>query len=154
MWLVLASSDRAKAWTEWDTYRVALLRCGSLFSAVRIPGYLVYTAAGAEEPEAVRRFLAEILDGGPIFYDVGGQQYYALTPASAARSWRLTVAECLDSDAFLGVPATDLTEFDPRYPAYWVVPMDGPGTLCAPDDVALLVLMGHQSAVKKAEADR
>ncbi|MFJ2061237.1 hypothetical protein ACIOMM_35730 [Streptomyces sp. NPDC087908] len=52
------------------------------------------------------------------------------------------------------MPARDLVEFDPRYPAYWVVPMDGPGTLCAPDDVARLVLAGHQVALKDAEADR
>ncbi|MGA5406931.1 hypothetical protein ACPCSC_06655 [Streptomyces lavendulocolor] len=153
-WLVLAASDREKAWTEWDTYRVALLRCGSLFSAVRIPAHLVYAAAGTEEPERVRGFLAEVLDGGPVFLDVGGQQFYALTPASAPRSWRLTVAECLDSDTFLGVPATDVTEYDPRCPAYWALPMDGPGALCAPDDVAHLVLIGHQEAAKNAEADR
>ncbi|WP_019887415.1 hypothetical protein [Streptomyces purpureus] len=117
---------------------------------MRIPADLIYAAAGTEEPEAVRGFLAEVLDGGPVFHDAGGRQFYALTPASAPSSWRLAVAECLGSDTFPGVPATDLTGPDPRYPAYWVAPMDGPGTLCAPDDVAHLVLIGHKAAMKNA----
>ncbi|MFF8387410.1 hypothetical protein ACF053_27755 [Streptomyces kanasensis] len=40
------------AWGEWDTCRVALLRCGSsLFSTVRIPADLVYAAAGTIDAE-------------------------------------------------------------------------------------------------------
>ncbi|MEU7021891.1 hypothetical protein ABZ990_14690 [Streptomyces sp. NPDC046203] len=153
-WLILAAPNAEKARHEWEDYGVALLRCGSLLSAVRIPADLVYAAAGTEELEQVRAFLADVLDGGPIFHDTGGRQFYALTPASAPSTWHLTVAECLGSNTFLGVPATDRTEPDCRYPAYWVLPMDGPGTLCAPDDVAGLVLAGHQAATKNAEADR
>ncbi|MFJ6014438.1 hypothetical protein [Streptomyces sp. NPDC092952] len=153
-WLVLAASHSEKARREWSSFGLALLRCGVLFSAVRIPATLIYAAAGTEEPDAVRGFLAEVLDGGPVFHDVGGRQFYALTPASTPRSWRFVAAECLDSDTFLGVPATDLTEFAPQYPAYWVVPMDGPGSLCAPADVARLVLIGYRAAQKNAEVAR
>ncbi|MEU0272289.1 hypothetical protein [Streptomyces sp. NPDC006307] len=153
-WLSSASSHPAETRRTWVGSPMAMLNCGGLFSAVRIPADLVYAAAGTEEPEAVRGFLAEVLDGGPVFHDTGGRQFYALTPASTPRSWRLAAAECLGSGTFLGVPATDLTEPDPHYPAYWVVPMDGPGTLCVPDDVAHLVLIGHKAATEDAEVNR
>ncbi|MFE0777592.1 hypothetical protein [Streptomyces sp. NPDC058861] len=152
-WLILSAPRAEDARREWETFGAALLRCGRLFSAVPIAAGLVHAAAGTEDREAVKAFLAEALDG-PVYYATVSHQYYALTPASAPRTWRLTAVDCLDSDSYLGVPATDLTEPDPRYPAYWVVPMDGPGALCTPAAVERLVLAGQREAAKAAGEGR
>ncbi|MFD3996123.1 hypothetical protein [Streptomyces sp. NPDC058583] len=151
-WLLSAAPDARRARVQWATYGVALLRCGGLFSAVRIPAGLVYEAAGTENRADVAEFLAGALDGGPIFYDAGGRQFYALAPASTAGIWKLPEAECLGSDSFLGVPASDLTEPDPRCSAYWSVPMDGPAVLCVPAMVARLVIAGRDLAAMRESA--
>ncbi|MEU8530976.1 MULTISPECIES: hypothetical protein [Streptomyces] len=151
-WLLLAAPDSTTARYEWNAYGLALLRCGGLFSAVRIPAGLVHAAAGTETREGVATFLTDALAGGAVFHDAGGRQYYALTPASTARMWRLTEAECLGEDAFLGVPATDLTAPDPRCTAHWVVPMAGPAALCMPGDVARLVLTARDLAATRHQA--
>ncbi|MFB9483896.1 hypothetical protein ACFFSH_31560 [Streptomyces filamentosus] len=151
-WLLISARDAATARSDWKNYGVALLRCGALFSAVRIPAILVHAAAGTADRPAVADFLATALDGGPVFYDGGGQQYYALTPGSAARTWNVPDTECLGSDHFLGIPATDITAPDPRCAAYWCVPMDGPGTLCMPAAVAHLARHGrHLVAQQQSE---
>ncbi|MER5739717.1 MULTISPECIES: hypothetical protein [unclassified Streptomyces] len=139
-WLLLAAADDRTARREWAVYGVALLRCGVLFSAVRMPAAVVHRAAGTEDRREVTAFLKEALAGGPVFYDEGGRQFYALTPVSTARMWNLPEAECLGHDTLLGVPATDLTERDPRCAAFWIVPMEGPASLCMPGEVAHLVL--------------
>ncbi|MFD7964384.1 hypothetical protein ACFV5J_26670 [Streptomyces zaomyceticus] len=142
MWLLLAAPDVRQAREEWKTWGVALLRCGGLFSAVRIPAAIVHAAAGTSDRDELGVFLADALDG-PVFYDGSGQQFYALTPHSTARLWKVPDAECLGSDHFLGVPATCLTEPDPRCAAWWIVPMDGPAALCMPANVACLVQQGR-----------
>lgn len=148
-WLLLSASDTTKARHEWETYGVALLRCGTLFSAVRMPADLVHAAVGTDDREKVATFLDVVLDGGPVIHDTGGRQFYALTPASASRYWRTVGTECLGSDTFLGVPATDMTQLDPRSPAYWAVPMDGPAALCIPGDVARLVGIGRDALARE-----
>ncbi|MFJ4870037.1 hypothetical protein [Streptomyces sp. NPDC088757] len=144
-WLLVAAKDAREARHEWATYGVALLRCGSLFSAVRMPAELVHAAVGTDERADVATFLEAVLEGGPVIHDAGGRQFYALTPASTARYWRTAGTECLGTDSFLGVPATDVTEPDPRCSAYWVVPMNGPGALCVPGAVARLVGIGRDA---------
>ncbi|WP_260606822.1 hypothetical protein [Streptomyces sp. WAC08241] len=151
-WLLLSARDAKAARHEWATYGVALLRCGALFSAVRMPAGLVHAAADSEGREEVAHFLDVVLRGGPVIHDAGGRQFYALTPASTARYGQTAGAECLGSDSLLGVPATDVTEPDPRRSAYWVVPMDGPGTLCVPGAVAKLVGIGRD-ALDRAEGE-
>ncbi|MFE5596686.1 hypothetical protein [Streptomyces sp. NPDC056549] len=144
-WLLLAAADKRQAREEWKTYGVALLRCGGLFSAVRIPAAIVHAAAGTTEREGLVAFLTEALDG-PVFFDGSGQHFYALTPHSAARFWKVPDTECLGSDFYLGVPATSVTEPDPCCAAWWVVPMDGPAALNTPANVALLVQAGRSLA--------
>ncbi|MGA5069283.1 hypothetical protein ACPB9E_36980 [Streptomyces exfoliatus] len=139
-WLFLAAADSRTARRDWAVRGVALLRCGVLFSAVRIPADIVHRAAGTDDGRGVVAFLERALAGGPVFYDEGGRRFYALTPVSTARMWRLPEAECLGRDVLLGVPATDLAERDPRCAAYWIVPMEGPASLCMPGEVAHLVL--------------
>lgn len=152
-WLLLASPDARKSRIEWEREGVTLLRCGALLSAVRIPAPIVYAAAGTEDPHELTAILGDVLDG-PVFYDRGGQHFYALTPHSTSRFWRVPETECLGSDYFLGVPATNLTEADPRYRAWWVVPMDGPALFCLPAAVACFVQRGlNLISAAEAEAD-
>ncbi|MFF9343803.1 MULTISPECIES: hypothetical protein [unclassified Streptomyces] len=152
-WLLLAAADSRTARREWAVFGVALLRCGVLFSAVRVPADIVHRAAGTEDRRGVAAFLREALAGGPVFYDEGGRQFYALTPVSTARMWNLPEAECLGHDTLLGVPATELTERDPRCAAFWVVPMEGPAALCLPGEVAHLVLSARPGTGKGPHAD-
>ncbi|MCM2388587.1 hypothetical protein [Streptomyces albipurpureus] len=152
-WLLAAAAEPSRARFEWATYGVALLRCGGLFTAVRIPGALVRAAADTEEPEALAEFLAEALHGGPVFHDPRSRQYYVLTPASTARRWSLQDADCLGSNTFLGVPATDRVEPDLSYGAYWVVPMDSPGVLCAGQDAANLADFARVMVAKRQEEE-
>ncbi|MGW4727387.1 hypothetical protein [Streptomyces sp. NPDC004291] len=151
-WLLLAARDAKAARHEWATYGVALLRCGILFSAVRMSAGLVHAAVGTDDREEVANFLDVALGGGPVIHDTGGRQFYALTPASTLRYWRTVGTECLGTDAFLGVPATDLTQPVPRCSAYWAVPMDGPASLCPPGSVARLVGIGRD-ALDRMEDD-
>ncbi|MFC8584691.1 hypothetical protein ACFUGD_09075 [Streptomyces sp. NPDC057217] len=152
-WLLLAARDAKAARHEWATYGAALLRCGTLFSAVRMPAELVHAAADTEDRYEVAHFLEVVLDGGPVIHDAGGRQFYALTPASAARYWRAPGTECLGTDSFLGVPATDLKQPDPRCSAYWAVPMDGPAALCVPGSVARLIGIGRDALDRQEDGD-
>jgi hypothetical protein len=141
-WLLLAAPDQRKALVEWEREGLTLLRCGGLFSAVRIPASIFHAAAGTEDPRELTAFLREALDG-PVFFDRSGLHFYALTPHSTARLWKVADSECLGADFFLGVPATSVTAPDPRFRAWWAVPMDGPAALCFPATVAGLVQYGR-----------
>lgn len=149
-WLMSAATSANEARHEWAKYGVALLRCGGVFTAVRIAANYVHAVAGSEDPDTVASFLSNSLHGGPVFYDPRGLHFYALTPASAARQWDIPDAECFGRDSFLGVPALSRIGPDHSYDAYWVVPMDGPGALCSVGDVASLVFYGRQAAAKQA----
>ncbi|MFE3124340.1 hypothetical protein ACFXHD_13075 [Streptomyces hydrogenans] len=148
-WLVLAARDAREARREWDAYGVALLRCGLMFTAVRIPAEIVHAVAGTADRDAVAAYLATALDGGPCFYDSSGQSYYALAPLSAARRWNVPDTEALAGDFFLGVPATTITAPDPRCAAWWVVPMDGPGALC---DLGIMRWLVERGRMRLADA--
>ncbi|HWU08103.1 MAG TPA: hypothetical protein VN520_17250 [Streptomyces sp.] len=153
-WLLLSAFDTRQARHDWATYGVALLRCGVLFSAVRMPAAVVHAAAGTDDREELAAFLEDALNGGPIFYDGGGRQFYALTPRGTARRWGATGIERLGPSAFLGIPATDITEPDPRCTSYWCVPMRGSGFLCQPRAVARLAVTGRTRGTKReAEKD-
>jgi len=60
-WLLSAAPDRKLARAAWEERRYALLPCGVLFAAVRIPSDVVQAAAGSDDQEDVDRFLAEAL---------------------------------------------------------------------------------------------
>ncbi|MEV7959072.1 hypothetical protein [Streptomyces sp. NPDC088141] len=146
-WLLSAAPDMREARDQWVSKGIALLRCGAVFTAVRIQADIVQAAAGTEDPERTDAYLREALQG-PVFIDTSSQRYYVLVPASTSRmpQWAGAVpgAECLGSGCFLGVPSPQRTEPD-LYRSYWCVSMDGPGALCSPGAVALLVAYGsHQ----------
>ncbi|MFE1272157.1 hypothetical protein [Streptomyces sp. NPDC058758] len=143
-WLILAARDAGEARRDWAEYGLALLRCGTNFTAIRIPADIVLAAAGTTDRATVAAYLATALDGGPCFFDGSSRSFYALAPRSTAGGWDVPDTECLSgADRFLGVPATTITEPDPRCAAYWVVPMDGPAALCDPEILRWFVTKGR-----------
>ncbi|MFF0222601.1 hypothetical protein [Streptomyces sp. NPDC004629] len=147
-WLLISAVESAdRAWNDWATGGIALLRCGGLFAAVRMSAGVVHAAAGSDEPEPVCGFLDEALHGGPVFTDQLSSRYYALVPPSTAQrpEWtdgRHGGAECLGVGSYLGVPSPTLDE-EHGHRSYWCVPMRGPGNLCTADAVSQLVLCGR-----------
>ncbi|MFF8612671.1 hypothetical protein [Streptomyces sp. NPDC015350] len=155
-WLLSAAPDMQEARAQWATEGITLLRCGAVFTAVRIRADIVQAAADAEDPERVDAYLKEVLRGGPVFIDTSSQRYYVLVPASMSRlpHWAGPVpgAECLGPGCFLGVPNPQRTEPE-LSGSYWCAPMDGPGALCSPNAVALLVAYGsHRRSVRQRRA--
>ncbi|MER5214885.1 hypothetical protein ABT063_31130 [Streptomyces sp. NPDC002838] len=119
-WLLGAADDRDTVRVQWAEQEIALLACGSIFSAVRIPAGLVWAAAKTHEPREVDAFLRQWFDGGAVFMDLHSLLHYALVPGSAAWRWNdrdFPGVGCLGRDSFLGVPAVHLTE--PAARAYW-----------------------------------
>ncbi|MEV0976548.1 hypothetical protein [Streptomyces sp. NPDC049915] len=159
-WLLGAVKDRRAAREEWAAHDVALLHCGGIFSAVRIPSNLVWAAAGTEKLAAVDAFLRRWFTDGAMFMDLHAHHYYALVPASTARQWNareLPGVECLGHDHYLGVPAVRCTE--PRGRAYWCLSMDSPGCLCYVDEVEQLLrraqeARGESVAVTASDEER
>lgn len=146
-WLLSAAPDMKEARDQWATRGIALLRCGGVFAAVRVPGDIVRAAAGTDDPERIGAYLKEALQGGPVFVDTSSQRYYVLVPASTSRlpQWdghTVPDTECLGSGSFLGVPRPQRNEPE-QSRSYWCVPMDGPGALCSPAAVSQLVAYGR-----------
>ncbi|MFJ6565631.1 hypothetical protein ACIQMV_38500 [Streptomyces sp. NPDC091412] len=152
-WLLAAALDHDVAREEWRTLGVALLACGGIFAAIRMPGELVRAAAGAQGEEGVDAFLRRALEAGPSFRDRHSDAYYALVPGSTAWSWSPSETfrglQCLGRDCYLGVPAVDRTEPEGR--EYWCAPMASPGELCDPRLVWAMVQLG-QMRHRAAEA--
>ncbi|MHB9860659.1 hypothetical protein [Streptomyces sp. YIM S03343] len=161
-WLLstLPADKRARARADWQEHGVALLRLGTLFSAVRLPAPLVTAAAGGRpSPDELDAFLAEVLDG-PVVCDPRHQRYYALVPASMPRTWTAAVDEwraqdvdALGRDTYLGIPRPDRTREAKMRDPFWAVPMESLASLCQPLAVARLVAAGaHQLADAPATA--
>lgn len=143
--LLAAAQDPATARDHWAVGHNVLVRCGGLFTAVRISGHIVRAAAGSDDRAAVDAYLADALHGGSVFTEAGLARYYVLVPASTAHHWRLPGGECLQRNYYLGVPAPRYTEYEEGFP-YWPVPMDSPSELCDPVLVSNLVLRGSPPA--------
>lgn len=148
-WLMAAAEDRVKARSEWGESNVALLSCGTLFSAVRIPAALVEAAAKSSDRAAIDTYLASALLNGPVICDRYASWYYALTPASTAQRWDLSGIVCLGRKSSLGVPRPGITGASGER-LYWSVPMDSAAALCSPYAVAQLVVHGRYEAVTHA----
>lgn len=142
-------SDRARM--EWQQHAVTMLPLGTLFSAVRLPGDLVFAAARSSwNPGVLDAFLDEALDGGPVICDLQQRRYYALVPAgmpatwqTAAEEWKPLGVECMGRGWAVGVPRVDITEPNADlYPSYWSVPMPSAAMLCSPLHVARLISAG------------
>ncbi|MDX2817483.1 hypothetical protein PV410_33960 [Streptomyces sp. PA03-5A] len=149
-WLQAAALNPQQAREEWAERGFTLLECGTLFSAVRIPADLVHAAAETSDPQAVSSYLTSVLGGGPVIVDPVSQRYYALVPASTALRWNVADTLCLGRASCLGVPSPERTEHRPGR-SRWAVPMDSPGDLCVPGEVANLVKCGR---AMRAEAAR
>ncbi|MGW2489456.1 hypothetical protein ACWCV9_19885 [Streptomyces sp. NPDC001606] len=153
-----ASHERIRA--EWQENGVALLPLGTLFSAVRIPGRLVFAMALTDDAEEVDAVLDDALRSGPVICDPQGRRYYALVPASMARSWKEAAAEwrakagveVLGNGTYLGVPQVGRTRCLPGAGAsYWSVPMRSAAELCAPLAVARLIAAGRHAMTDVSE---
>ncbi|CAM5475828.1 MULTISPECIES: hypothetical protein [Streptomyces] len=160
-WLLLSAAGADTSRTDWDENGIALLRCGALFSTVRMSAELVEAAAGSNEPEKVRDVLTAALFGGPVFVDTHSGRYYALVPASTANraEWRerrhAPHAEIRGRDSYVGVPRPGLDEPHPGRFSYWCVPMHGPADLCDPAAVSQLVAHGrHRLTTREAVSGR
>jgi len=159
-WLLSATTSITQARMEWEQHGIAMLRLGSLFSAVRLPGRLVHAAAASNRPKDIDEFLENALDGGPVICDPHGPRYYALVPASmprtwhdAADDWRPLDVELLGHGCFLGVPRVDADTHNPRtWASYWSVAMPSLGVLCPPLAVARLIAIGARQLVDPADA--
>ncbi|MEV7285067.1 hypothetical protein AB0O01_10995 [Streptomyces sp. NPDC093252] len=151
-WLLSAAQDVDRARVHWQQgSHLALLACGGIFSAVRVPAHLVWAATGSEDLAEVDARLRTWFDGGAAIMDLHSHHYYFLVPTSAAPSCgdhpRSDVA-VLGRDHYLGVPPVSLTE--PGGRSYWSVPMWGPGALCYMDEVEQLIQRGRAA---RDEAD-
>ncbi|MEU2487009.1 DUF6415 family natural product biosynthesis protein [Streptomyces sp. NPDC012617] len=143
-WLLCAADERTVARKEWDEQGLALLRCGSLFAAIRLPGELVRAAAGSDTPTEVDAYLARVLpSGGAVIADGHAARYYALVPASTGRWWHVPGTVCLGAGTYLGVPRPGVESSDPVY-SYWSVPMSSAGALCSPTEVQAVLRLGRE----------
>ena len=144
-WLLGAAKDRDQVRAQWEELGgIALLPCGGLFSAVRVPANLVWAAAGAQDLENVDVYLTNWFDGGAVFMDLHALLYYFLVPSSTAWRWperEFPGVSCLGRNTYLGVPAVQLTQ--PKGSAYWCLPMDSAGDLCYVDEVEQLIKAGR-----------
>lgn len=80
-WLLSAADDPATARGQWKDQDVALLACGGVLSAVRVPAHLVWAAVGTENLSEVDEALRKRLDGGAVFMDLHASMYYFLVAA-------------------------------------------------------------------------
>ncbi|MFJ3100401.1 hypothetical protein [Streptomyces sp. NPDC086835] len=141
-WLSSASSDPAQTRREWQERPVAMLSCGSLFAAVRIPADLVQAAAQQTDEALIDVYLAGALHNGPVICDRYAHWYYALVPASTARRWDVPDTVCLGRKSSLGVPRPGINRASGER-LYWSVPMDSAAALCSPYAVVQLVMHGR-----------
>lgn len=147
-WLLSSAPIQAQAKTEWDENGAAWLRPGVLFTAVVIRAAVVHAATGFDCPEACAPALADVLEGGPLFYNPVGfgpeGSYTALLPARVAQLPPMPGTVRHAQRALLLVPAPNATERTEGAP-WWVSPLDGPGLLCPPGRIAVLAAFGRDA---------
>ncbi|MGD1218444.1 MULTISPECIES: hypothetical protein [Streptomyces] len=146
-WLLSAAQDVRLARAQWQESGVALLRCSTLFGAVRVAGEVVHSAAGTSDPVGVSAFLARVLEGGPVVFDRASQFYAVLVGPSVGRlrEWatlRHDDAEYVGQGRCLAVPPVTAKNPD-GFRVYWSVPMSSPGELAPADAVSRLLATGR-----------
>jgi hypothetical protein len=147
-WLLSAAESGPQARTEWDRNGAAWLRPGELFVAVTVPAGLVHAEVGLPRAEECAAPLAEVLAGGPLFYQrerlAREGTYTALLPASVSRVWGQPGTVAHPHRELLLIPAPDRCEPAGERP-WWVVPLGDPGLLCPPERLADLVALGREA---------
>jgi hypothetical protein len=140
-WLASSLREPEQAYQEWEHGRVAILRSGIRFDAVRMSEELVHAAAGSTVPGVVSGALAEVLDGPVVCHP--GQWFYALVPPGTCEVWRSGVSVARGRGGWVGVPGVDRTVPSPVVP-YWSVPVEQVGGLCPPAAVSGLLRVGRE----------
>lgn len=142
-WLVGAAADEMEARRDWTNRGVAVLKCGILFRALRMPEGLVQAAVGTTDPDAVDARLAQALLGGPVVHDTTARTYSALLAADAGPTPSLKQAGTgFLADDFIGIPDPSLTRAADGV-RYWSVPLAEGFGLCSVPAVAQLVEVGR-----------
>ncbi|MFJ2205917.1 hypothetical protein [Streptomyces microflavus] len=153
-WLLGAAPSRHEAWASWEETGTAWLRPGVLFGAILVRAGVMHAALGESSPMECATALDVRLCGGPVFYGEEGFGaegcYTALVPASVAMQWAVRGSIPHHRQALLEVPAPEIVRPE-RTLSWWVVPLDGPGTLCEPGMLAALVAQG-QAVLDDAKA--
>jgi len=150
-WLLSAAPGTAR---EWATDGFADLRCGNPFTTVSLLDLYVHALAGTSQPGRVAVFLREHV-GGPVFFDTRNHRYHALVPPGAARLWHLSSVpgtSCAGVGKLVTVPMPGRARPDTG-PVHWVVPMDGPGALCSPVEVAQIAHAGYARVILRERAE-
>lgn len=142
-WLLGAAADEMEARRDWMNRGVAVLKCGRLFRALRVPEGLVQAAVGTTDRDETDAGLARALLGGPVVHDTAARTYSALLAADAGPTPSLMQAGTgFLADDFIGIPDPGLTRAGDGV-RYWSVPLaDGFG-LCGVPAVAQLVEVGR-----------
>lgn len=148
-WLLASAPIVPAAMSSWKENGAAYLIPGGLFCAVMIPAAVMHAAAEGDSPQACAGRIADVLEG-PVFYDPSAFRqeggYTAILPASAALVWRVPSTVLHPSRRLLLVPAPDRCEPVGGRP-WWVVPLESPGLLCAPQLVACFAGLGRRRIV-------
>ena len=151
-WLLESSRDPRRALLEWNRVGMTLLRCGELFTAIRLPVSLVEAAASTTDPVVLNEYLDRLLFSRPVIRCNLGQWYYVLVPPEVAEWWRFPDAECLQPLTDLGVPRPDLTKCPGLTGSYWAVPMRKSGDLAEPEVVSQLIAFGRYNSASRGGA--
>ncbi|MDQ0605464.1 hypothetical protein QF037_009809 [Streptomyces canus] len=69
-WLLLSADITERAYQEWRTGGITLLRYSALFAALRIIAGLIHTAAGTSAADTANEFLPQVLHGGSVLVDL------------------------------------------------------------------------------------
>lgn len=146
-WLLEAAPLVSVAVDEWATDGAAWLRPGALFGAIVLPADLVHAVIGLAEPTECAAPLAEVLDGGPVFYSHPAfgrdASYTVLVPAPIGMRWAMVGTVAHPYRALLRVPSPDVHEPRGQGP-WWVAPPRGAGVLCPAHRLVALVELGRE----------
>jgi hypothetical protein len=121
-WLLLAAESPETAVREWRARGVALLACGRVFDAVRVPCDLVRSAVSGADDVRAAGVLQTALGGGPVFVDRVTRQVHALTAPGTWSTERVPRVEHLGRGCYLGVPLPGPAT--PRSRACWAGPVE------------------------------
>ncbi|MFJ6889672.1 hypothetical protein ACIQRC_33160 [Streptomyces californicus] len=143
-WLLEAAPSPQAAETDWADEGTTFLRPGARFGAVAVRASLVHAALLLDDPATCGPSLRKRLRGAPIFYQANqfGREgaYVVLVSPDVAAQWDVPGSVAHHRGALLEVPAPERVRAGT--PIWWVVPVDNPVELCAPDVLATLVKLG------------